>query len=143
MPSSTRYWIGVVSKSHVDRGVAGGFAQVCHGKAAPWRRVSRGDHLIYYSPKTDMTNGTPLQAFTALGCVASDESYQVEMTPSFHPHRVDVVFDEAVRPTPIHPLLPTLSFIKDKKKWGMIFRRGLFEIPEDDFQRIVTAMGRK
>jgi len=26
------YWIGVVSRSHVLRGVAGGFAQMNHGK---------------------------------------------------------------------------------------------------------------
>jgi hypothetical protein len=30
-----RYWIGVVSKEHVMRGVQRGFAQVCHGKEGP------------------------------------------------------------------------------------------------------------
>ena len=30
-----RYWIGVACREHVGRGVAGGFAQLCHGKAAP------------------------------------------------------------------------------------------------------------
>ena len=28
------YWIAVASREHVRRGVAGGFAQVCHGKPA-------------------------------------------------------------------------------------------------------------
>jgi hypothetical protein len=31
-------WLGVVSYAHVRTGVAGGFAQLCHGKAQPLRR---------------------------------------------------------------------------------------------------------
>jgi hypothetical protein len=59
-------WLGVVSKQHVQRGVSGGFAQVCHGKAQPLRRMKAGDWLVYYSPALEM-GGTPLRAFTALG----------------------------------------------------------------------------
>ena len=47
----TRFWIGVVSKEHVLRGVEGGFCQVCHGKKAPLNRMEKGDYLLYYSPK--------------------------------------------------------------------------------------------
>ncbi|HYW82878.1 MAG TPA: EVE domain-containing protein, partial [Spirochaetia bacterium] len=54
---STGYWIGVVSLSHVQKGVAGGYAQLGHGKAAPLRRLQAGDWFIYYSPKTDMEHG--------------------------------------------------------------------------------------
>ena len=38
----TRFWIGVVSKEHVLRGVEGGFCQVCHGKKAPLNRMKKG-----------------------------------------------------------------------------------------------------
>ena len=38
----TRFWIGVVSKEHVPRGVEGGFCQVCHGKKAPLNRMKKG-----------------------------------------------------------------------------------------------------
>ena len=38
-----RAWIAIASAEHVRRGVAGGFAQVCHGKAAPLRRLAPGD----------------------------------------------------------------------------------------------------
>ncbi|WP_275249374.1 hypothetical protein [Vandammella animalimorsus] len=40
-----KYWLGVVSREHVQRGVAGDFCQLCHGKAAPlrgWPGVSAG-----------------------------------------------------------------------------------------------------
>ena len=40
------HWIGVVSRQHVLRGIAGGFAQLGHGKAAPPRRRPVG--LIRY-----------------------------------------------------------------------------------------------
>jgi hypothetical protein len=57
----TRYWIGVVSESHVKLGVEGGFAQLCHGKSAPLRRMREGDWLIYYSPahQFEVWRGTP------------------------------------------------------------------------------------
>jgi hypothetical protein len=42
---------------------------------------------------------------------------------------------------PIHPLLGGLSFIRNASNWGMIFRRGLFEINEVDFRLIADAMG--
>ena len=66
-----RYWIGVASSDHVARGVEGGFCQLCHGKAAPLRRMSAGDWIAYYSPRTAMKGGETVQAFTALGPASS------------------------------------------------------------------------
>lgn len=136
----TKYWIGTVSADHVARGVAGGFAQVGHGKGAPLRRMSKGDWMIYYSPKTSMTDGEPLQAFTAIGEVADDEVYQGEMSADFHPWRRDIDWLPAIH-APIRPLLPDLDFTAGKANWGMIFRRGHFEIAEADARAIATAMG--
>jgi hypothetical protein len=36
----TRYWIGVASHEHVQGGVKGGFAQVCHGKIGTLKYMS-------------------------------------------------------------------------------------------------------
>ena len=41
--SPRSYWIGVVSKSHAEDGVAGGFTQLSHGKAGPLERMRPGD----------------------------------------------------------------------------------------------------
>src|SRR3954453_10567505 len=73
-----RYWIGVVSREHVRLGVAGGFAQVGHGKGAPLKRMKPGDWLIYYSPRESHPDGAPVKAFTAIGEVTGSEIYQVE-----------------------------------------------------------------
>ncbi|BDI34411.1 UPF0310 protein YdcG [Capsulimonas corticalis] len=135
----TRYWIGVVSQSHVERGVAGGFAQLCHGKCAPLRRMNVGDWLVYYSPKTDMTDGEPLQMFTAIGQVVGESAYEYEMSPKFIPFRRDIVY-AACKPAAIQPLLPRLSFIHDVKRWGYPFRSGHFEMTKADFDLIAQQM---
>jgi hypothetical protein len=138
--AAPRYWLGVVSRRHVERGVAGGFAQLCHGKRAPLARLQVGDWLVYYSPRTEMTGGAPLQAFTALGRVTGTEVYTHVMTDDFVPHRRDVGY-VACRPAPIAPLVPKLSFVKDPKRWGFPLRRGVLPLTADDFALIACAMG--
>lgn len=135
-----KYWINTVSRDHTRHGVAGGFTQAGHGRSTGLKRLAKGDAIAFYSPRTQLNGGEPLQRFTALGLVMDDEPYQAEMTPDFHPWRRRVGFlpcEEA----PIQPLLDDLSFIQDKRRWGYPFRRGLFEIPREDFERIARAMG--
>lgn len=136
----TRYWINTISKDHVQKGVAGGFTQADHGKNTRLKRLSRGDYIIFYSPKTSLKDGETLQAFTAIGMIDDDAPYQVEMTPDFHPWRRKVKFLESGE-VAIKRLLEHLSFIKDKQRWGYPFRMGLFEIQKDDFELIANAMG--
>jgi len=133
------YWVAVVSKDHMQRGVAGGFMQADHGKANRLKRLRAGDWVVFYSPKTAYAGGEPLQAFTAIGQVADDELYQVEMAPDFVPWRRNVTFYDCSA-MPIRPLIGDLSFIQDKTHWGFRFRFGLFEVPEADFRLIKDAM---
>ena len=137
-------WIGVVSRAHVLRGVAGGFAQMNHGKAAPLRRMKAGDGLVYHSPREAYPEGAPLQAFTAWGVIRTGEVYPHDMTPDgvpgFVPWRIDVDY-QAVHTLPIQSLISQLDFITDKRHWGAIFRFGQLRIGEVDFQKIVSAMG--
>ena len=81
----SRYWIGVASQDHVKAGVAGGFAQLGHGKHAPVQQLSPGDWVIYYSTKTTMTGGEPVKAFTAIGKVKPGDAYRVERAQELHP----------------------------------------------------------
>lgn len=135
-----RYWINTVSREHVLRGIEGGFTQADHGRATRLRRLERGDWIVFYSPRTELRGGEPLQRFTAIGRIEDDEPYQVEMTPDFHPWRRRVDF-LACREAPIRPLLEALDFIPDPKRWGFPFRRGLFEVGADDFALVAEAMG--
>ena len=134
-----KHWVNTVSRDHVDVGCAGGFAQADHGKNTRLMQLQKGDALVFYSPRSAMKSGEKVQAFTAVGSIADDEPYQVEMTADFRPWRRAVSFYAHVE-APIRPLLDELAFITDKTRWGFPFRRGLFEISPQDFLIIAQAM---
>jgi hypothetical protein len=136
---SQKFWIGTVSKEHVERGKIGGFAQVCHGKQGPLKRMQQNDILIYYSPSVKFGGKIPYQCFTALGVVADQKVYQFEMSPDFVPYRRNIQYLKTVD-TPIRPLIPILDFIRDKNKWGYVFRFGILQIEKTDFINIAQAM---
>ena len=133
----TRFWIGVASKDHVFIGKREGFAQLGHGKKALLARLSKGDKLVYYSPTAVVNEKTPCQSFTAIGTVDDDEAAHI---PSADCWRRRIKYAPSCD-VPIRPLLPTLSFITNKSRWGMPFRAGLVEIPREDFIQIAVAMG--
>src|ERR1700722_7926464 len=132
-------WINAVSRDHVERAVRGRFTQANHGKPNMLRKMSRGDWIVFYSPKTGYPDGAPLQAFTAIGQVADDEPYQAENLPDLAPWRRSVDFLECAE-TPIRPLIQELEFIEDKSRWGYKFRFGVFKIGDHDLEVIRSAM---
>ncbi|WP_426562910.1 EVE domain-containing protein [Angustibacter sp. McL0619] len=135
-----RYWVNTVSREHVLIGTAGGFTQADHGRPDRLRRLGRCDVLVFYSSRTAMRGGEPLQRFTAIAVIADDEPYQVQMTQTFHPwrRRLDVLQSSEAA---AKPLVERLGFVKDPQRWGLPFRRGLFEVTAADLQVIADAMG--
>ena len=134
-----QYWVGVASRDHVLLAVRGGFCQLNHGKEGPMKRLSPGDRILYYSPRTEMRAGQALQAFTAIGEVLPGKPYQVEQSDRFQPFRRDVRYFDA-REAPISPLLPNLSFAQGNASWGQVMRRGTFRIEAADYKIIAGAM---
>ncbi len=134
-----RYWIGVASRRHVLKGVEGGFAQLCHGKAQPLRRMAKGDWIVYYSPQEVLGEKRACRRFTALGEVVGDRIYPVEMSPGFEPFRVDIRY-LSIQEASIHPLLERLAFIRDRRRWGYVFRFGHLQIAEADFRLIAQCL---
>jgi hypothetical protein len=131
----TKYWIGVASADHVKLGVAGGFCQLCHGKAAPLNRMKQGDWIIYYSSKVTMGLPELCQKFTAIGQIIDDKAYVTDN--GFYRRNVDFKQAESVS---ILPLINEFSFIRNKKHWGYSFRYGHLEIPETDFKLVADKM---
>ncbi|BCY13270.1 EVE domain-containing protein [Actinoplanes sp. L3-i22] len=129
-------WLGVVCRDHVQRGVALGIAQLGHGKRDGLARLAAGDGFVYYSPRTSLRDGKPLQAFTALGVLADDELWQAD-EGDFHPWRRRVDYVAEVRETPIRSLGLELTA---QPGWGFQLRRGLVRLTDDDFARIGAAM---
>lgn len=137
-----RFWIVVASREHVMRGLAGGFAQVCHGKPGPLKRMAEGDWIIYYSPTDIFGEESPYRRFTAIGWINAEEPYMFAMSKNFVPWRRNVSFLTS-HEAAIEPLLDDLTFIPNKQRWGFPFRRGCFEISQEDFTLIARAMGVK
>jgi predicted RNA-binding protein len=134
-----KYWIIVASKDHVQRGLAGGFIQANHGKAAPLKRMDAGDWVIFYSPKLEYGKPEKCQCFTAIVRVVKDDVYQHDMGGGFIPFRRKVQFLPS-NDISILPLINDLTFIKDKTHWGAPFRFGTLQIPEEDFLLIASRM---
>ncbi|MFE6167460.1 EVE domain-containing protein [Viridibacillus arvi] len=135
-----KFWVGVVSEEHVRIGEKGEFAQLCHGKCAPLKKMKEGDWLIYYSPKTKYPDGKPLQSFTAIGTVKSGIIYRFEMNPQFIPFRMDIEY-QPCQNISLSSIKKMLEFVNENANIGLLFRRGHFEIEQKDFMTIANAMG--
>lgn len=133
-----KYWVAVASAEHARKGKAG-FMQVNHGKAAPLRRISPGDGVVYYSPTETLGGKDRLQAFTTIGRVKPGEVYPGLMG-DWTAYRRDVEYFDG-REAPIAPLLQALEFTRGRTNWGYQMRFGLFEINAHDFGVIAEAMG--
>ena len=134
------HWVAVASAEHVRLGRSQGFMQVCHGKAAPLRRIRPGDRVVYYSPSTAFRGKDRLQAFTAIGRVRQGEPYAFDMGGGFVPFRRDVDWFEAAE-AQIQPLVDRLSFSAGRRNWGYALRFGLLAIEAADTELIAAAMG--
>src|SRR5258708_934190 len=88
-------WIAVASAEHVRRGRTAGFMQVCHGKAAPLRRIQPHDRVAYYSPTIEFRGSDKCQAFTGLGIVRDWQPYRPTAEGDFSPYRRDVTWLES------------------------------------------------
>lgn len=135
-----RYWLGVVQREHVLRGVALGIAQTNHGARAGILRMQPGDGLVYYSPKTSYPDGERLREFTAIGRIAEGDPWQADEGER-RPWRRRVEYDESAHPVPITPLLEVLELTRGDPNWGFTMRRGQVEVTPRDFAVIAAEMG--
>jgi len=133
-------WLCVVQREHVLRGVALGIVQTNHGVRSGIQRMTPGDGLVFYSPKTAYPVGDPLKQFTGIGIVADGEPWQ-EDEGDFRPWRRAVRFDSAAVAAPIAPLLDALELTRGTSNWGLVMRRGQVEISQHDFDAIAREMG--
>ncbi|SEP41811.1 EVE domain-containing protein [Amycolatopsis saalfeldensis] len=137
--NSRRFWINTVSLDHVEAAIEGGFTQADHGAGTRLRRPRPGDEMVFYSPRTNLRGGEPVRQFTAWATITGDKPYQVRISEDFQPWRLAVVFRPCER-VEAKPLVDQLSFITDPADWGLPFRRGLFQIPHEDFSTITAHM---
>ena len=131
-----RYWVNTISRNHVQAGAAGGFTQADHGRETRLKKLAKGDAIVFYSPRADIQAGETVQRFTGVAQILDDEPFREN---DEGPWRRRAKFAQA-NEAPVAPLIEDLEFIRNKKSWGVVFRRGFFEIGENDFRRITSAM---
>ena len=137
-----KYWINTVARDHALIAQEGGFLQADHGKRLPLEKMSAGDLVLCYSPRTALEEGDPLQRFTAIAEVADATIYTAAIPESLRPHRRSAKYFPCEE-VEIKSLLPQLAFIKNRSSWGFLFRFGFLEIPRADFEFIAQQMKAK
>lgn len=125
-----KHWIAVISRDHAMIGAQSGFLQVCHGKAAPLRKTSAGDEVFIYCPRTGMSAGKVLRRVEYRCVIESDTVYQVEQVAGFKPFRKDARFDAGFQGIPIGDVRG--MELTANPHWGMLARRGFFELGAHD-----------
>lgn len=136
---ATKFWVVVTSRDHALDGAAAGVVQVNHGKNDPLKRMSAGDKILFYAGKKIYGEKELCQRFVALAILADDTISQYEVSATFKPYRRKAAYKK-VKEVEIRPLIDNLEFIRDKEKWGYIFRTGFFEINKHDFDLIESHM---
>ena len=113
--------------------------QVCHGKAAPLRRMQPGDGVVYYSPTVALGSKVPCRAFTAAGVVEVGEPYVSDMGEGFRPWRRYIRWRRTAELSAT-AVVGGLSFAAGRRNWAYGLRFGLMAIPPEDFGLLLEAM---
>lgn len=138
-PQQERYWIITAPRSEVRTLVFASIAQPLHGTLSAQKRMSPGDWVIYYSARHEPHGNAMCQCFTAIGRVMEAAILGDLGITGQQAFSRSVEYREC-QEVPVHPLVPELNFITNKRNWGAIFHFGFFEIQRPDFLRIARAM---
>lgn len=122
----------VASREHARRGLGGGFVMANHGKRAPLARMSLGDGILIYSPRTAYPNGNLLRAVTIVGDVSGEEPEPSELIVGG--------FRRAARLREIDPL--PLEKIRAHLPVSRL-RFGFFELDPTDAEAILALASRR
>ena len=93
---------------------------VNHGKRAPLARMSVGDRILVYSPKTTFPDGDPFQAIAIVGTVTGAEPEPNAVIPGGFRLRADLREIEPIPLARVRDHLPTSRL-----------RFGCFELQQD------------
>ena len=114
----------------------------------PISRVKNGDTLLMYTVQRYENKEIRPSLITAEYVVVSElfeEEKSLFIPPKSeenetYPLRIKIKPVNIFKiPILFKPLIPNLSFIKNKKMWSGSIRTAMREIPEEDYQKIINA----
>lgn len=108
--------------------------------------VRKGDKLVFYVIQSKEDDKKLPSRIVAVYEAASESYY--DDTPLFKsykrkmfPYRIKIKpIKIAKDPIIFKNLVDKLSFIRNKRYWTVYFRRAMFEIPSEDFEKIMREM---
>jgi hypothetical protein len=106
-----------------------GFIMANHGKRAPLARMSAGDRILVYSPKTTFPDGEPFRAIAIVGTVTGTEPEPSAVIPGGYRLRADLREIEPIPLARVREHLPTSQL-----------RFGCFELAQDSAEAIWTML---
>ncbi|MFC1639227.1 EVE domain-containing protein, partial [Gemmatimonadota bacterium] len=136
------YWLVVTSPANfrIDRDQIGFHMQgLPHRSRKSVQRMEKGDRVVYYIMKLQRFGATA----TITGDYVEDHSKlwtdEDEVWPARRPSEPDLVLqdDELID---AKRLVPELSFIEKKDRWGTYLQGSIRQIPEEDFRLIESEM---
>ena len=102
------------------------------------RRLQKGDQLVVYA--AGRNNRCFLGYFTLASEARILEHVPDALEPLVNLYFLSCQIENATlwtKPKPIIEFLPNLSFVKDKKNYGLYLRQGLREIAKSDYEVII------
>jgi len=133
------HYVAVAPRDVVLTAVSTGFCHSVSGRSPLWLGMAEGDWLAYYSPREIHVGATPCRRFTAIGRVAAGRISLGGGSEGLAGSRRPVRYLRCF-PVPAASLVRSLSFVRDKRRWGAAFRAGFFRVSRDDFAVIAQAM---
>lgn len=151
---SRRYFLLTGSKDHMETWIKHGFIQQKH----PHRieRIKEGDYVVCYASKVDFSSNRPYRKIIGV-CRAVDDGHETlsgaAMKKSAEAEGTAYCYDSCFRrrveflPLKGHidiaPIIPKLSFVRNKKSWGLYFISGFREVDKADFDTLASGLARK
>ncbi|TDA42155.1 MAG: EVE domain-containing protein [Thermoproteota archaeon] len=137
------YWIFVTDHMNWDVVLKEGIYGLPEKREKLMKRVKKGDEAFIYMVQEKVEYRILPSRIAGLFEIVSDpfKSDKRIFRGDLYPNRVmlkPILVPE--RPLDFKPLVPRLSFIRNKERWSAYLRRGIVEIPEKDYMLIRREM---
>ena len=113
-------------------------------KGTPFKEaINSGDLCLFYVAGT---KSDAKHSFVGQAVVIKNDNSRTYDEDSLHvgmPAAGALVLGDVetyINPIKIKPILPRLTFIKNKKVWGVHFQQGILRVSEEDFRTITNQL---
>ncbi len=111
-----------------------------------FKKLQKDDIIIFYILTTGHPKDASAKRIPGIFRVTSEPYYDTtpEWPDGVYPHRAKLepilLAKNSNEMLPFAPLVPQLSFIKNKKAWGRVFQTALVSIPKKDFELLKSKL---